>query len=107
MTYPNITKGRYNDYKEALHHINGFDDKQVESILTTMQLIFKFEPNFKTYKPEDGVKRREYRKQRQQETGLSTYQISNQAKYYQEHKDVLNAKRVENHRKIRMSMASP
>ncbi|MBD1217861.1 MAG: hypothetical protein H9536_11180 [Aphanizomenon flos-aquae Clear-A1] len=71
-----------------------------------MTRIFEFDPNKVTCTPRDIERVKTYRTKKQEETGQTTYQILNQAKYYQENKDKLNAKRSENRRKAKEQLVA-
>jgi hypothetical protein len=95
MAYPKITKTRY---KEFADYINEAQESPptADEILCKFCDIFKFDPDMKTKTIEQLQKDKEYLQRKKAETGLSTYILLNQSKYYQKNKERLNARRVEN-----------
>jgi hypothetical protein len=98
MPYPLLTKTRFNQFKEALNEATQLD---TDTVIAIMMRVFDFDPNKVTYTPTNIEHNKLYLRKKQEETGLSTYQIMNQSKYYQENKERLNTKRSENRRKAK------
>ena len=98
MPYPLITKTRFYQFKEALNEASKLD---ADTVITIMMRVFEFDPSKVTYTQQTVDCNRAYIQKKREETGKSTYQLLNQAKYYQENKERLNAKRSENRRKAK------
>ena len=95
-----FNKKRYSEIESQLTK-KGFDESAVASVLETLRTVLNFDPSATIYTPDHRERVKEYRKKKQLETGLSTYQILNQKKYYEEHKEEIKKKVQEKKNKLK------
>jgi hypothetical protein len=97
MAYPKITKTKYKEYINRLNdaqNSGNFDAIQVAHLTKMFLDVFKYDPEMKTKSSEQLQKEKDYLQRKKDETGLSTYQLQNRSKYYQENKERLIEKRL-------------
>lgn len=93
MAYPKITKNRFKEFAEYVTDANG-SIMDSNDLLAKFRNIFNFDPDMRVYSEDRVKKNKEYRDRKKLETGLSTYELFNKAKYYHENKDAITARRI-------------
>lgn len=94
MAYPKITKTKYKEYTNRINEAEKSGTIDASEVTNIFLDVFKFDPEMKTKSAEQLQREKEYLQRKKEETGLSTYQLQNRSKYYQDNKDRLNEKRL-------------
>jgi hypothetical protein len=75
-----VSKKKYQEIHDEL--LKAFDEEIKEAVLHIIRKVLALDPNMSAYKPEHGQKLKEWRRQKMQEFGVSSYLISGRKAQY-------------------------